>query len=1019
MRQLPSGGKHTPALLDPDGAFFDFGPAPEDSLDELTAAGVYEEAKHPRDNKGKFAKKPGGAGKSLKITHMLVHKNHGEPGTVLTENGAGDKRVVWDGKEYRLQSKTGDDKWTTDKKVKKSKAYVEINAYDSDWREPKSADASDDNEVKDSTKKPLAPATPTPTPDIAEVTPADEGPTTGLGPPLKSMSDLTKIKPHKKGGIFNDTQNVLWNVQPASSESHARNQFLAANLYNFAGVSVEHTDLVEIDPEKIPGGSGVGVKTVHAPTTAGIVDTMTTSASARKQVNENFAIDAWLGNWDVVGLGYENLSVDKYGEVKRTNIGGSLLYRANGQPKGAAFSDEVTEIDSLRNPHVNPSSAKVFADVTDDDIRAGVAKLENLSPNIIDFVVEQSGFTGAEATKLKNTLKARRQDLINKYGSNAPKPSVPDVPATSSQPTVSNALGGAKKYTYSQKAKVQSIFAKHGVKWFNKTNAIYDAAHEVSTTHPDLTMADALDIMDQSLKKKTGNPFRTKTEKWLKTKAGKQHALAKGSSASLGGTSPATPATPSPTQPAAPVNGQFGKYQKMNRAATSAMQTKMNNETPPPWTTEQRDALRTYTGGSYTTINKCARGTAPCDEHTKKLLDNINAGMKPSTKDIMVFRKTNPKSFGLESAADVEALVGKIINDDGVISTSIRSDMWSGALDLEIEAPKGSMMAWVQPISLHPSEDEIVVAPGTHYEVISIEKSKYGHGYKVRLRIIPGSDARSADIAAKKAQEEKEKAEKDQAKKVSKQGINALLTAYNEGYVVEKEFTAGNSSSKTELLRLANGTRVVRKTGGKQILSGKPDTRFEYLSGQVWNALGDTSIHTAQVSDDTVITTYVEGDMGGKLLNNTFKSGNTNQENKKAHKEETLRQIQLPGGKEIGLLDYLIANQDRHSLNWIVGPNNDQVHPIDQGGAVFIPSTHMENGVSHPAYVASEFSDYWLGIKASWYVKSMKPKFTKAELAQYRTNLESIKDEFAEGEETEWYNSMMSRLAQVESKVKV
>lgn len=586
---------------------------------------------------------------------------------------------------------------------------------------------------------------------------------------FKSMDDLEYVTSVKNGGIFKDPSGAEWKVIGAQSESHARNQFLAATLYSFVGTPVESTDLVEIDSTKLSSvKTQYGVKTTHAPATVNAIDaSVKNNPATQKQINENFAIDAWLGNWDVVGMGYDNLNVDGSGNVKRTNVKGSLLYRANGTPKGAAFNDTVIEIDSLRNPSVNPASAKVFESVTDDDIRAGVAKLEKLSPKVIDYVVEQSGFTGDEGAKLKKTLLARRQDLINKYGSNAPKAttSSPSAPAPSTQPTATSALGGGTKtYTASQRAKVYAIFGKQNLKWHNKTDAIYDAAHEVSTTHPDLTMADALDIMDQSLKKKTGNPFRTKVEKWLKTPAGKKHALAKGGSASLGGTSPTvSPAPAAPTSgtvagtPASfkpgPAPGSFapaspGTYAKLSKPDATAMQAQMDQKFPPPWTASQKAALRTYTGGEYTTINKCARGTAPCSPKTLGLIKNIKAGMKPSTKNVMVYRKTNANAFGFKNAAEMESLVGKVINDDGVISTSIRSNMWSGQLHLEIEAPEGSMMAWVQPISIHPGEDEIVIAPGTHYEVISVSKNPgYNDSIRViRLRIIPGSDLRSQEL---------------------------------------------------------------------------------------------------------------------------------------------------------------------------------------------------------------------------------------------------------------------------------
>lgn len=886
-------------------------------------------------------------------------------------------------------------------------------------------------------------SSPTPTLGPTSSAPDNESDLTEVSVPVQYMDDLSNGVPYQKGKLFTDSNGVSQYVKLTHSSYHAKNEFLAANLYKFAGANVENTQPVELDPAKMDGkvDAGQGLKITPVENTMSIIEAMKTNPSVKQQVNESFAIDAWLGNWNTAGLGYENLTVDKDGKVRRTNLNGALAYRANGVAKGAAFGDTVNEIDTLRNPSLNPTSSKVFADVTDEDIRKGVAKIEAMSPKMIDFIISHSGLTGPSAKSMSDTLKARRQDLINKYGSKAPAPSATSatVPAPSTQPTATNALntGGPKTYTAMQKSKVYAIFNKHNLKWFNKTDQIYDAAHEVSTTHSDLTMADALDIMDQSLKKKTGNPFRTKVEKWLKTKAGKNHALVKGGSAKLGGTSPATPpASTTPTTNPTPPGTSPAKYtdhggalpKQLSRVTAGILQQRMNEATPPPWNSTQKSALTKYTGGYYQELNRCARGIGPCTPANKKTLDNINAAMKPSTDDVVLYRKTDPKAFGLTTGDELKSMIGKTIKDDGVISTSIKTSTWSGKLHLEIEAPKGSMMAWVQPISNHPGEDEMVVAPGTHYEIIEVIPPTDTFGpYRVKLRIIPGSDARSRqerESAAlkkqiedlKKAKEEKAQQEKqDKESELGKQEISNLLNSYSQGYTVEKVFTEGNSTSKTELLLLADGTRVVRKSGGVQVLSKKPDTRFEYLSGRVYNALGGTGVHTAQVNDNTVITTYVEGEMGGKGLNATFKSGNTNAQNKKARKIELERQVTLSGGKEIGLLDYLISNLDRHSLNWIV--KDDKVYPIDQGGATFIPIKSHSKGKD--IYVDSDFTNHWLGVKApAGFIDSMKPKFTKAELAQHRANLESIKGEFAEGEETEWFNSMMSRLAEVESKVK-
>lgn len=725
----------------------------DSSLDEADAIANAINNPKPKSTGPTKSKSKSSAGAPLKITHGLVHSKH-EPGTIIAENGAGDKRVVWDGAEYRLQAKPPlEGKWLTDKKVKKSKAYAAINAYDSDWRVP--TQAGGEESTNTATASEPAVAAPAPVSNVSPGTPGDSLKITNEASEYPQMdSTFTKHAPYKKGGIFKNKYGDAYKITPTQSVSHARNELLASQLYAYAAIGTDHVELVQTDPDKLHSPSGVGVKTSYKPSELGVVDAMKSIPHTKIMVNENFAFDAWLGNWDVVGLGYENLTVAKNGVVRRTNLGGSLLYRANGEPKGAAFGDTVNEIDSLRDPHLNPSAAKVFADVTDEDIRKGVAKIEKITPDDIDYLVSKAGFTGKEADLLSSKLQARRADLISKYGSNAPKPAQSSGPAPSTLPTATNALAGVTKtYTALQKSKVKSIFDKHNLHWYNKSDAIYDAAHEVSTTHPDLTMADALDIMDQSLKKKSGNPFRTKVEKWLKTKPGKNHALTKGGSASLGGTAPKVSPTPVAQQPVTTsATASDGKqYRKLSKPEATTMQNEMNKSTPPPWTADQRAALTKYTGGSYTTINKCARGTAPCDEETKKVLANINAAMKPSTRNVTLYRATNPQTFGISTGEELESLVGKVINDNGVISTSITKIGWSGKVHLEIEAPKGSNMAWVQPISLHPGENEMILAPGTHYEVVSYEKviGSYSTSYRVKLRVIPGSDTHSTAMKAK------------------------------------------------------------------------------------------------------------------------------------------------------------------------------------------------------------------------------------------------------------------------------
>jgi len=306
-----------------------------------------------------------------------------------------------------------------------------------------------------------------------------------------------------------------------------------------------------------------------------------------------------------------------------------------------------------------------------------------------------------------------------------------------SAPSAPSAPSGPKTFTPFQKAYVQSIFGSNGVKWHTDTKKIYDAALEVSKKDSSLSMADALDIMDQSLLKKTDNPFATKMNKFLSTKAGMKYAQEKGGSAPVGSVTPSVAAA-SKSSVNIPKSNLPAK--NLTKASATNMQQRMDLLSPPPWTAAQRAALKNYTGGSYTEINKCARGTGACSPATIAKIKQIKAAMKPSTENIKLYRKTNLATFGVTSNEQLEALAGKTIRDDGVISTSIVEGTWSGQVHLKIEAPAGSKMAWVQPISHYPNENEFVLAPGTEFEVISVEPHWSEPNQRVmKVRIVPGS----------------------------------------------------------------------------------------------------------------------------------------------------------------------------------------------------------------------------------------------------------------------------------------
>jgi hypothetical protein len=258
-------------------------------------------------------------------------------------------------------------------------------------------------------------ATPEQTAAVAEPAAAAEPPTPVEEPvPLPEgveydISDFTKVGPKTEGtlpgGIYVDKNGEKWQLKKPQTDDHARNEVLTAKLYELAGVEMPEMALVNG-----PDGLMVGSRWIDdlqqdkaALTTKG--------SSANTHAHRGFGADAWLANWDVVGLVYDNLKT-KLSGVFRTDTGGGLLYRAQGAPKGAAFGPKVDELNTMRNPDINPEAASVFGHIEPEVMQKSVARITEIGDDAIIEAVEQYGPGDAATRKqLADTLIARRDDM--------------------------------------------------------------------------------------------------------------------------------------------------------------------------------------------------------------------------------------------------------------------------------------------------------------------------------------------------------------------------------------------------------------------------------------------------------------------------------------------------------------------------------------------------------------------------------------------------------------------------------
>jgi GNAT superfamily N-acetyltransferase len=231
-------------------------------------------------------------------------------------------------------------------------------------------------------------------------------------------------------GAWYSRDGVNYYVKVTRDEDHAGNEVAANLLYELAGANV---------PEVTRGADGRRIASRQVGESLDDLRDRMDDPDVTAAARRDFVADAWLANWDVAGMGLENIVVDGDGRAWRIDSGGALAYRARGDAKGAAFGDTVGELDSLRDPGLNPAAARVFGDVTDAELRDGAERVAAVSDDDIRRIVEGQSLDGSVA----DTLIARRDDIARRLldGPGEPTPNAPDDADTPAQPLGADLLG--------------------------------------------------------------------------------------------------------------------------------------------------------------------------------------------------------------------------------------------------------------------------------------------------------------------------------------------------------------------------------------------------------------------------------------------------------------------------------------------------------------------------------------------------------------------------------------------------
>lgn len=270
---------------------------------------------------------------------------------------------------------------------------------------------------------------PNPTPDEARVYAGD-------------FSHLTRVGPQggsNPGGIFQAPDGSKWYVKTQKSAEHAANEALAVDLYRAAGIDAPEVYVGSGAPD-LPAGAQTAtrildtIKSDLADKVKGAAQGRATDSAFVRRAHQGFAVDTWLANWDVAGTNNDNL-VNLDDQPVRIDSGGSLLYRAQGESKGAQFGPVVTEWDRWLDPskagQATPAghAAALFSTANHDEIIASVARVEQISPDRIRQMVAARGLPAS----LADTLILRREDILRRAG---------DIPTAPAAPFGHGALTG-------------------------------------------------------------------------------------------------------------------------------------------------------------------------------------------------------------------------------------------------------------------------------------------------------------------------------------------------------------------------------------------------------------------------------------------------------------------------------------------------------------------------------------------------------------------------------------------------
>lgn len=199
---------------------------------------------------------------------------------------------------------------------------------------------------------------------------------------LKNLKLVNFLGGSTGAKLMEDEHGNKYVWKTGKSHGQIRAEQAAHDAYVAAGVPMVESKLYETEDGPVKIAKYVEGKTYNE------LDAKD-KAIVKAEMQKHFAVDAVLANWDVVGQSNDNVMLGKDGKVYRIDVGGSLDYRAQGGPKGAAWNDQAIEMESMRTSYKNPNAKAMFGDMTKEQVAASAELMESKALTIIKSLPEQ------------------------------------------------------------------------------------------------------------------------------------------------------------------------------------------------------------------------------------------------------------------------------------------------------------------------------------------------------------------------------------------------------------------------------------------------------------------------------------------------------------------------------------------------------------------------------------------------------------------------------------------------------